>query len=197
MSKAHFSIVAMLLLFVLGCGTDPSTDQTNAGKSNKIPRLDFHKPDSYQDAIVRMQEIMEAVSGEAVLPEPKSFDVVEEVHGNHSHYYLKSEYEAGQRADKGHKGVKSELVDHQVKVDVFQEMRDIARWLPNIASNEDFSKSKWDSVKSDSNQLRDLLEDALESKDPGPRSFIQENQEAIGDLVASLKSKATDKGSSE
>ena len=187
----------MLLLFA-GCNGPATSKNAVNEKPKKLPKLDFHKPESVDASVKRMNAILESICNDTALPAPARFDVVEEFHGNHSHYYLKSKYDSAEHEDHGHEGTESKVIHHSVDVSVFEEFIDIAKWLPAIAANEDFSKSDWDEIQKTSNELEELLAEILkEDDDSAKRKKMRAKKSSVSALISSLpnESKSGDKSS--
>ena len=83
------AMIFSLTFLVVGCGKEVAVD----AKSKALPKLDFHKPESFDAAIVRVREIHDAIVSSESLPKPISYTVLEVSHshdgGNpHVHYHL-------------------------------------------------------------------------------------------------------------
>ena len=51
-------------------------------------------------------------------------------------------------------------------MDIFTELNDIVRWLPDVAADSDMSKQSWNSVKETSTQLVKVLEPIVSEEAP-------------------------------
>ena len=139
------------LLALSGCTNQQASNAQPQPTADQplIPKL--HKPGSLNDAIERLSEITGDVTGQGEL-EDRIVSVVEIVHGEgpgaHSHFYLESDFAAGDRPDDhdDHGEHESEK-RHEMKVDPFDEFIDIANWLPDIAADGDLERSDWQAVK--------------------------------------------------
>jgi hypothetical protein len=94
------------------------------------------------------------------LPAPKTFKVVEVVHGTgsaaHSHYHLAGEEDH----DHDHEESEEELL-HDYEVGAVTEMADIVRWLPKIAGDSDLDEQSWKDVAACSKKLEELVSSKL------------------------------------
>ncbi len=181
------------LLLLAGC-PGPVERQTETAEKNRLPKLSFHKPADFPAAVTRLKEIHEAVLSDQPLPSPKTFRVVESIHGvgpgAHSHYHL-----ARESGDEGHShddahghshdGESSEIT-HDVQVDVVTEMVDIVKWMPDIAADSDMEKGGWDQVKQASGDLHDRLTETLAQAD-GPQAQREKLRELNGQLTEYLE----------
>ncbi len=180
---AVFSVVALMAGCNQADATKPSTESKTA-RVKKLPKMKFHRPESFPVAVARLGEIHEVIISDSPLPEPKVFQVVEVIHGSgagaHSHYHL-----ASNPTDHGHghdhADEDSNEKKHEVKVDVITEMTDIVKWMPDIAGDTDMDKDLWSSVKTGSGDLQSQLSDAL-SKANGQ----QEQRKAIQAMANKL-----------
>ena len=180
---AVFSVVALMAGCNQADATKPNTESKTA-RVKKLPKMKFHRPESFPVAVARLGEIHEVIISDSPLPEPKVFQVVEVIHGSgagaHSHYHL-----ASNPTDHGHghdhADEDSNEKKHEVKVDVITEMTDIVKWMPDIAGDTDMDKDLWSSVKTGSGDLQSQLSDAL-SKANGQ----QEQRKAIQAMTNKL-----------
>lgn len=80
---------------------------------------------------------------------------------------------------------KAKAVDHQAQS---QELRDIVRWLPELAGDTDLRKSDWDAVNESSKKMEVLLAPLLDGTDD--RSASSSEMEKVVDSLQSLASKS-------
>ena len=97
------AMIFSLTFLVVGCGKEVAVD----AKSKALPKLDFHKPESFDAAIVRVREIHDAIVSSESLPKPISYTVLEVSHshdgGNpHVHYHLDESGDHDHDHDHGH-----------------------------------------------------------------------------------------------
>ena len=190
--KLSLVAFASLLPLLAGC---PSIDETPSAtvETNRLPKLSFHKPADFPAAVTRLEKIREAVLSDQPLPSPKTFRVVESIHGSgpgaHSHYHLAQESDEGHSHDDAHghshDGESSE-VTHDVQVDVVTEMVDIVKWMPDIAADSDMEKGTWDQVKQASGDLHDRLTETLAQVD-GPQAQREKLRELDGQVAKYLE----------
>jgi hypothetical protein len=172
------AMIAAAIALVAGCNQgvpgEPKTESIN-----KLPKMKFHRPDSFPMAVSRLVEIHQLILSESPLPDPKVFQVVEVVHGSgpgaHSHYHLANDPSGHSHAhNDDHAVEESNEKRHEVEVDVITEMSDIIKWLPEIAGDTDMNKDLWGSVKSKSGSMQSELNGAL-----AKATSQQEKREAI------------------
>ena len=169
------TMIATGIPMLSGCNPTEAKQGADA-QTKKLPKLKFHKPKTFQGAVARLNELREAVVSEEALPEPKSFRVVESIHGTgpgaHSHYNLAKDSSDQSQADAhghGHDDEESSEKFHDVLVDPITEMMDIVKWMPDIAAETDMNKTSWETVKTESDQLHSVLEDKLKDTDKTER----------------------------
>ncbi|MDG2181371.1 MAG: hypothetical protein P8L78_06750 [Mariniblastus sp.] len=163
------AVLSAVVTLLAGCnqtGVDQPGAESKTARVKKLPKMKFHRPDSFPTAIARLGEIHQVIISDSPLPEPKMFQVVEVIHGSgpgaHSHYHLASapvDHSHGHSDD--HADEKSNEKNHEVNVDVITEMADIVKWLPDIAADTDMNKDSWSSVKTESESLHSKLDEAL------------------------------------
>lgn len=158
-----FSVVALMT----GCNqTDAAKPnaESNTARVKKLPKMKFHRPESFPVAVARLGEIHEVIISENPLPEPKVFQVVEVIHGSgagaHSHYHLASN-PTDHSHGHDHEDEESNEKKHELEVDVITEMTDIVKWMPDIAGDTDMDKDLWSSVKTESGDFQSQLSEAL------------------------------------
>jgi hypothetical protein len=140
-----------------------SASETRDGKSRQFPKLSLHRPKSCVAAITRMKSLVSGIANQAPLPQSLKYRVREVIHGTgaaaHSHYYRINEdgQQIGDDQDEDHEDMESSEKQHQVEVDPYTELVDIARWLPRIAADADIDEKTWDDVKTTSRQIVDVL----------------------------------------
>ena len=191
-------LLGMSCLFAWGC--DQSNPEADSGPKGKMA---FHKPADFTLAVTRLRELHDQLVSEAELPEPISYTVVEVSHRHgegksHVHYHLADEnldHGHGDHSDghdiNGHEHEESTEapVKHQVVVDVFTEIQDVARWLPGITSDSDMSEEDWIQVKELSNSMGEHLAPLAEMGTPvEQRKHYQTKSAELEDSIARLES---------
>lgn len=172
-------VLSVVIPFLSGCNqTSEVKPQTERVK--KLPKMQFHRPDSFPLAVERLIEIHPIIISDSPLPEPKKFQVVEVIHGSgagaHSHYHLATHPSDHSHAHSdGHAVEESNEKNHEVQVDVITEMTDIIKWLPKIAGETDMDKDLWNSVKTESESMQTQLSGALSqaTRQPEQRELIR------------------------
>lgn len=169
-----------------------STSNGDSSTTKKLPKLRFHQPRTFDLAVKRVREIFEFAISDEPMPAPKTFRVLEVVHGTgaagHSHYYLAKNGEEPQEPEDDHGHVTTDKKIHEVNVDVATEMIDIFRWLPEIAATGDMGESDWKSAKKHANEVKDLIEAAAKSNDDTTwRNSIKDNRDQIESAVKKLE----------
>jgi len=174
--RKHVAWLAVMLaitpLAFIGC-QGPTSDNADTVKALPASAMRFHKPKELKDAINRMRQLHDAIVSSEALPEPIQYQVKEVIHGTgasgHSHYYLHdSDSDDKRESDHGHETV-GEIV-HDVSIDAFVELKDLAKWLPKIASDSNMGESKWSKVNEVSKQLTPTLTEVVErSSEAGER----------------------------
>ncbi len=202
------AVVSVMLAGLVGCnqtGTAKSNAEAGTASLKKLPKMKFHRPDSFPAAVARLSEIQEVINSDSALPEPKVFQVVEVIHGTgpgaHSHYHLASAPVDHSHDHDDHAHGESNEKNHEVEVDVITEMTDIVKWMPDIAGDTDMDKDSWSSVKTESESLYSQLKEAL-STAAGPeeqRKAVQKLQskllaftDAMGAVVAGMDNSGED-----
>ena len=197
-SLAGMLIIATSLFVTVGCQPGDDGDAV-PNNSQKLPKLRFNKPKTFDVAVKRMAEIQENVMTDDPLPAPKIFKVVETIHGSgpgaHSHYHLASNASEHSHDDDsahshGHDDIESDEKIHEVQVDVFTEFVDIVKWLPNIAGDSDMDKDDWDKIKKDSSVLHKTLTEKLSTAKTTEekRESLRELNESIVEFSTALSS---------
>ncbi|MEM7456545.1 MAG: hypothetical protein AAF456_19525 [Planctomycetota bacterium] len=181
--------IAIVVLPAAGCNTD-SSQQDNGQESSSLPKQSFHKPDGFAAAVDRLKEIAAAVQSDDELPPPIQFKIREVIHGSgagaHSHFYLADEE---QRDDHGHTHEESSEKLHDLEVDVFTELKDIVKWLPEIAGDGDMEESAWNQVNEISTSFGELLENAVDGKSEDQlRDAINSEEQSINEFIDRLSS---------
>ncbi len=177
-------------LFLSG-GCQPSdVTQSKADNKKELPKLRFHQPKNFDAAVERFAEIQKAVMAEGPLPDQRIFNVVETIHGSgpgaHSHYHLDSQasvhdHEGDNSQSHGHDATETNEKLHEVQIDVFTELVDIVKWMPDIAADTDIDKDDWQTVKTKSADLhKTLMEQLSTAKTP------TEKRKSLRDLNATM-----------
>jgi len=188
------SLAAVALLFTGGCvDSDSSEANSTDAAAEALARLDFHKPKTLNNAVVRLREIHDAIAADSPFPEPLKFKVVEVIHGTgtgaHSHFYLAdSDYKS--HDDHHDEEMESAEKFHEIEVGPVAEFRDIAKWLPKIATKTpDIEEETWNAVKQLATKIRDATEDIdLQADAESLRSSFREKTD-LSDLINQLESK--------
>lgn len=186
----EFNLFIGLVLFTVclsisvGCETGTAETESASG----LPKLKFHKPADFPTAVARMGEIMDAIESDQAELETKTFKVLEVVHGTgssaHSHFYLADSDE--EHDDHGHET--SEEKTHDVEVDMFTELVDIVRWLPDVAGDSDMNQANWNKVTDGSSSLGNILKRTTGASHEETRGKIQSESKIIRELLSELKS---------
>ena len=122
----------------------------------RFPKWNSTSRKLWLDASQRLRELHEALSTGKV-PSPVEFEIVEIDHGNHSHYYLKADFEEHGHTEDDEQDEETPPKNHKVQIDAFSEMMDVAQWLPSIAAASDLEKEQWDQVSKLSKSMKKLL----------------------------------------
>lgn len=181
-------VTLVCLAVTLGCSGQ--SDNAASSSNSKLPKLTFHRPPTGSDAINRIKELVHSVRADQALPEDRKFQVREVIHGSgasaHSHYYLVKDNSAGDHSEShddhddhdDHEHMESSEKRHEVSVDVFTELYDIARWLPKIAAKGDLAEEQWTAVKSVSDEMLSTVGDlAGDQSTDKKRELVRENSE--------------------
>jgi hypothetical protein len=196
-------LAAAFLMLSVGCDSarqtaDTASDsQTAETADRKIPKLSLHRPDNCDEAVSRMKKLVDTIASEGPLPQPLKYKVREVIHGSgasaHSHYYRIDEN--GKQIDEedndGHEHMESSEKQHEIEVEPYTELLDIAQWLPHIAADADIDESTWNEVKATSKEMADVLrlvngESSEEKKRELFRSKIDSLEGWIEKLESSL-----------
>ena len=194
--------VASLVLYA-GC-ENASVSETATKKAP--PKLSFHKPRSFRLAVERIREIHDSLVADGEMPQPISYTVVEVSHAHaggksHVHYHLvESEHEDcecedghdhghdhGHDKDPFQNEAEPKPGQHTVVIDAFTELRDVARWLPAIASDSDMPADQWKQVESIAANLTDRLEKVSGTDASSQRTQYKSKQEEISAEVSKLE----------
>ena len=141
-------------ILCMGC-EKPATDTELNAKQKTLPKLDFHKPSSFGSAITRIRDIHQRLSSLDELPKPISYTVreVRHTHGNgssHVHFELvdmEDRRDNHELSKHNHADFDGNAPEHIIFVDVFTELIDVVRWLPDIAADSDMPKKDWIQVE--------------------------------------------------
>lgn len=160
-----FFVLLVCCLLTTGVGCDSTTankskTQAESAEAEKEHDFRYHRPEDLNAAVVRIRELHDAFMADGPLPEPKSFRVVELIHGTgaaaHSHFHLAGDEEA----DHHEEGEQEKI--HDYKVQPLQEFRDIVVWLPRIAGKSDLDEDQWNQVRNMSKDFGPKLDKAFE-----------------------------------
>ena len=166
--------LATLCAFLVGCNTETNESSSSKAKALQAeldsfsqPNLSLHKPKTLSSAIERLKQINESLTSKEEFPEPTTIKYVEVIHGKgasgHSHYYTAESYAANggedDHDDHADDHEHEETVKHRsVEVDFRTELKDIVRWLPDIAAKSNLNETQWNSVDSISERLTKIIE---------------------------------------
>ncbi len=186
---------ASVLILVIVSAINGCQQHKESKTESKVPKLRFHCPKTYPAAVKRIREIHEILISQKQLPEPTSYEVVEFTHGEgaaaHSHYLLASEFKDNADPDHSHDSDSiRDLKRHMVKVDIFTELNDIVRWIPDVAADSDMSKQSWNTVNRTSEELGKIL-DPIISEDASPaemRTSYREHAKSSDQLIREFES---------
>ena len=179
LSRSLLAVACAFALLSTGCNSSnqaeevASETEANESKPRKLPKLSLHRPKSCDEAVSRMKELVSAIAADGSLPTPLKYKVREVIHGSgrsaHSHFYRIDENgnQTEPEDDDDHEGESSEK-HHEVEVDPYTELFDIAQWLPRIAGDADIDEATWKEVRSTSiefaNALRTIRDESSEDK---------------------------------
>lgn len=207
------AVACLSLVTFSGCG-QPTTADGNAMKK-PLPKMDFHKPASFSAAVSRIREIHETLISEDGLPPSISYTVKEVSHSHgdgdtpHVHYHLVDDHDDhdhdheghdhdhgdheghdhGEHDDHDHDHADPFEPTHRVTVDIFTELKDVAKWLPSIASDGDLPRDSWNTSKEVSETMTSRLEKVMESGLPlVQRTAYQSESAEIENWIKKLES---------
>lgn len=153
------AIAAVLLACVVhvGCSKPVSSSDT---ADKKLPKIYLHTPKKFEPAVERLRELYDSITSSDPLPESIICRVLESIHGTgaaaHSHFHLAD----GGPGAHHHEGESSEKI-HEIPIDVFTELRDIAKVLPKRASASELEEEAWSAVKKASGEIVDLMDGSI------------------------------------
>ena len=198
-TKGHFvvaaALVCMMSLIFIGCDSgNTSANSSGQVKKKQSRTFTFHKPKQYKTAIDRIRELHDAISGNDALPTPIEYQVKEVIHGTgpsaHSHFFIydptaTEEHDFGE--EDHHETTDEKIID--VKVDPIVELKDIVRWLPQIASGGDMPESDWVQVNDISKELTPVLVAILESatENQKRRAGYHEKADSFASHISTLE----------
>jgi hypothetical protein len=115
-----------------------------------------HKPENYQDAVLRLNEIHQLLVAEDGVPDPRIFQAT-------------CEHSAG--GWPSHRQEYAEVIDGKVlieggptlEISISREWADLVRWLPYLAADSNLSKQSWDQIHSLSGQLLPMIGQIIDS----------------------------------
>ena len=180
-------------LLSMGCGESSATKSggdTVAKKEKKFPRKDIYGQKTFPKAVGRLREMHKIVVGKGEIPAPSVFKIVETIHGEgaaaHSHFHLDDGKE--HTFDDDDHAKTSKEVKHELAVDLFTELKDQVRWLPDVASDSNMGEKDWNNVKSITKTMTDTLKDVVGSTDPAvQRKKYQEVSEKLDAEIIKLE----------
>ena len=198
-------MLAITLLAFIGCEKQASKNSpaSNSQSVKSLPAsaLSFHKPKDMKTAVDRMRELHDAITGDEAMPDSIEYQIQEVIHGTgasgHSHYYLydpdNSSSEADHHDEEGedhdHAHETSDEKIHNVTINAFVELRDLAKWLPNIAAESDMPESEWSKVNDASKKMTPMLIEIVEQSTDEKERRVSYNKQAdsMADSLASLE----------
>lgn len=193
-------LIAMLAL-VVGCNTGAEQDSAQSSDSHAHPNLSLHKPKNLSTAIDRLQQMHASLIADGELPAPISIPYVEVIHGEgaagHSHFYSEAEFEAGEEDDQDdhHHEEDEKVKHHTMEIDLRTELADVIGWLPDIAAKSDLTETDWNSVKSTSSSLTEIIDGVpSDASDASFRETWKTKSEEIKAMLDGLKGFADSSG---
>ena len=199
MKLVSYCLLALLLI-ATGCNNAGSESETGAEQVSQggLPKLNLHKPDSLAAAAERLETLIAALSSDGPVPEGKQLRVLEVIHGTgssaHSHYYLAND-EGEAITDHGHddhEDMEEEQKIHDVVIDPFTELVDIARWLPDIAGDGDLPREAWTKVNKAAGEMQKILDQMPSGDTSAKKSFVQKKSSELKELLSGVQKLATE-----
>jgi len=192
------AICSILLIgMLLGCGPDRSSVDSKSETTSSTPRhgLKLHKPKTLPIAVNRLVEINESLQSEAPFPSPLKIEYVEVIHGTgpgaHSHFYAASSYDANEKADghDHHDIHEEESIKRLVaEIPLQTELKDIVKWLPDIAANSNANEREWTTVSDTANRMTKVIEGiSNDASDADYRDAWKRQSKEIEPLLTTLK----------
>ena len=168
----------------------------SGGDSKKLPKLNLHRPKTVEAAVVRLSSLVDSVAADGEFPSPLKYSVREVIHGTgaaaHSHYYLVDENGKQVEEDDeepGHEHIESAEKLHEVEVEPYTEMVDLAQWLPHLAADADINEETWNEVRSISKEFVDALRSMDDSSSESEkRDAFRAKATQFRDWIAKLES---------
>ena len=191
--------ICSVLLFgmLLGCQPNSSTVDSQPGTNSQAPRhgLKLHKPKTLPLAVTRLFQINESLLSEDPFPAPLEIDYVEVIHGTgpggHSHFYPASTYDAKGEHDDHHDDHSEEeesIKRLTAEIPLQTEVKDIVKWLPDLAAKSNASEADWTTVSDTSKSLTKIIAGiAKEASDADFRAAWSKQTKEIEALLAKLK----------
>ena len=191
--QKRFMCFLMLAILTVGLGlTSGCAESGSSGGVASLPKQTFHRPETGDQAVTRMKQLVEAIVAQDSLPAPIEYSVREVIHGTgasaHSHYYLIGE--DGQSIDEDHTEADSSEVRHEVQVDALTEFYDIVRWLPKTAALGSLKKKQWDAINGISKEMVSVMSifDSDETTEEQKRDLVRENSQQFTDWIGQIES---------
>jgi len=196
--KVSQTICSLLLIgMLLGCQPDGRSVDSKSETNSTAPRhgLKLHKPKNLATAVDRLVEINEALQSGEPFPPPLKIEYVEVIHGTgpgaHSHFYSASSYDANAKTeDHGHHDHhEEEAVERRVaEIPLQTELKDIVKWLPDIAAKANTSEAEWTTVSDAAKSLTKVIEGiGSDASDADYRDAWKKQTKTIEPLLATLK----------
>lgn len=210
-------IPAMLLMLLCGCGQPTTTASKEPPKLDfHKPRnfsLAVERIRKIHDLLVAESEVPKPISYTVVEVSHAHGDGVSHVHyklldktnrhiaedcdcghdhevDKHDHARDDHDHDGHDHGDEhGHKDpFETGPPQHTVVVDVFTELSDVVRWLPEIAADGDMLGDDWKQVKSISDEMTAQLESLAGADEPTVQhSSYKSKAESIGDKIGQLE----------
>ena len=196
--KVSQTICSILLIgMLLGCQPDGRSGDSKSETNSTAPRhgLKLHKPKNLATAVDRLVEINEALQSGEPFPSPLKIEYVEVIHGTgpgaHSHFYPASSYDANAKTeDHDHHDLhEEEAVKRLVaEIPLQTELKDIVKWLPDIAAKSNTSEAEWTTVSDVAKSFTKVIEGiASDASDADYRDAWKKQTKTIEPLLATLK----------
>jgi len=200
MNQKQFKCLTLFAVLMAGLGWASgcveSGSSAGVATQKKLPKLFYHCPESGDEAITRMKELVDGLVAEGEVPAPIEYTVREVIHGTgasgHSHYYLiKDGVQQTEDDEEEHHGdIESSEVMHTVQVDAFTELYDVVQWLPKMALKEHLGKQQWVATKKISDEMLDAMSIFDEKKTTAEqkRELIRSKSKQFSDWVEQVES---------
>lgn len=198
-SQRITQIICSILMtgMLFGCQPDGSSVDSKSETSSTAPRhgLKLHKPKTLPIAVDRLIEINASLQSEDPFPRPLKIEYVEVIHGTgpgaHSHFYPASSYDAnGKREEHAHHDFhEEESIKRLVaEIPLRTELKDIVKWLPDVAAKSNTSEADWTTVSDTAKSLTKVIEGiSSDASDVDYRDAWKKQSKEIEPLLTTLK----------